>query len=105
MSSSVQTDCNGSSYSILNDRFIGDLENIIDISSWAIDKLGENRHDRLLVGKLLRLMVLKIRLGVMYTTGMSLPHSTWIFRRHSRHAATLTGMLRAMVLIRPGVPY
>ena len=92
---------------------IGDLENIIDVSSWAIDKLSDNRHDRFIVRKLLRHMVLKdetgivllrqvtpclpaafagmllayrylkIRQGVSVHYGSSLPHSTWIFRRHS----------------------
>ena len=112
---------------------IGDLENIIDVSSWAIDKLSDNRHDRFIVRKLLRLMVLKDETGIVllrqvtpclpaccfcrhvasYSTqnktrsaaryGSPLPHSTWIFRRHSRPAA-FAGMLLAIVLkIRQGV--
>ena len=44
---------------------IGDLENIIDVSSWAIDKLSDNRHDRFIVRKLLRLMVLKDETGIV----------------------------------------
>ena len=91
---------------------IGDLENIIDVSSWAIDKLSDNRHDRFIVRKLLRHMVLKDETGIVLLrqvtpclpaafagmllatgtqnktrsavhSGSSLPHSTWIFRRHT----------------------
>ena len=91
---------------------IGDLENIIDVSSWAIDKLSDNRHDRFIVRKLLRHMVIKDETGIVLLRqvtpclpaafagmllaistqnktrsavhyGSSLPHSTWIFRRHT----------------------
>lgn len=74
---------------------IGDLENIIDVSSWAIDKLSDNRHDRFIVRKLLRLMVLKDETGIVLLRQVTpcLP-------------AAFAGMLLAIVLkIRQGVRY
>ena len=75
---------------------IGDLENIIDVSSWAIDKLSDNRHDRFIVRKLLRHMVLKDETGIVLLRQVTpcLP------------ACSFAGMLLAIVLkIRQGVRY
>jgi hypothetical protein len=72
---------------------IGDLENIIDVSSWAIDKLSDNRHDRFIVRKLLRLMVLKDETGIVLLRQVT-----------PCRPAAFAGMLLAIVLkIRQGV--